>query len=133
MPALTLTVWIYIVYLVLSIALTVWVAGTLKKNGRQFLIAAFRGDEKLADSVNHLLVVGFYLVNLGWVVLALRYGPKADDLAGVFEALSVRLGGVLLALGAMHFLNLYGFNRARKNALLEDAPPPVAPNETLAK
>lgn len=131
MAGLTTTVWIYIVYLGISVALTVWVARTLHKNGRQFLVAAFHGDEKLADSVNHLLVVGFYLMNLGWVVLALKYGPKAETLEGVFEALSVRLGGVLLSLGIMHFLNLYGFNRARKNAMLEDAPPPVAPSETL--
>jgi len=131
MAALTTTVWIYIVYLGISLALTVWVARTLHKNGRQFLVAAFHGDEKLADSVNHLLVVGFYLMNLGWVVLALKYGPKAETLEGVFEALSVRLGGVLLSLGIMHFLNLYGFNRARKNAMLEGEPPPVAPSETL--
>ncbi len=131
MPAMTLTVWIYIVYLAISLGLTVWVANTLHKNGRQFLIAAFHGDEKLADSVNHLLVVGFYLINLGWVVLALKYGPKAESLEGVFEALSVRLGGVLLSLGVMHFLNLYGFNRARKNAMLEDAPPPVMHDEVL--
>ena len=129
---MNLTLWIYIIYLVVSIVLTVWVGGTLHKNGRTFLLAAFHGDEKLADSVNHLLLVGFYLVNLGWVVLALRFGPKATDVAGVFEALSVRLGGVLLVLGLMHFLNLFGFNRARQNALLEAAPPPVPADERLA-
>lgn len=128
---MNLTLWIYIIYLVASVLLTVWVGRTLHKNGRTFLVAAFHGDEKLADSVNHLLLVGFYLLNLGWVVLALRFGPKATDVTGVFEALSVRLGGVLLILGVFHFLNLYGFNRARKNALLESAPPPVAADERL--
>ncbi len=52
----------YVVYLLLSIALTVWVARTLFKNGRIFLVDVFHGNEALADSVNHLLVVGFYLI-----------------------------------------------------------------------
>ena len=75
----TLTVWTYLCYLAISIALTVWVARTLHKNGRIFLVDSFLGNEALADSVNHLLVVGFYLVNIGFVTLALKYGDKAAD------------------------------------------------------
>ena len=60
----------YAVYLTISLLVTVWVARTLHKNGRVFLVEAFHGNAELADSVNHLLVVGFYLVNLGYVALA---------------------------------------------------------------
>ena len=55
----------YLCYLVISVALTVWVARTLSTNGRVFLVNSFASDERLADSINHLLVVGFYLINLG--------------------------------------------------------------------
>ena len=55
----------YALYLAISIALTVWVAKTLHKNGRLFLVDAFHGNEPLADSINHLLLVGFYLINVG--------------------------------------------------------------------
>ena len=63
------TVWTYLAYLGISVALTIWVARTLHKNGRIFLVDNFLGNESLADSVNHLLVVGFYLVNIGFVTL----------------------------------------------------------------
>ena len=66
----------YVAYLTISISLTVWVARTLVKNGRIFLVDSFLGNESLADSVNHLLAVGFYLVNVGYVSLALKYGEK---------------------------------------------------------
>ena len=69
----------YLTYLALSIGLTVWVAQTLHKNGRVFLVDVFHGNEALADSVNHLLVVGFYLINLGYVTLALRIGTRVED------------------------------------------------------
>jgi len=70
------TIYSYIIYLIVSVILTVWVARTLHQRGRVFLIDAFHGNETLADSVNHLLVVGFYLINIGYVTLALKYGDK---------------------------------------------------------
>lgn len=67
-----LTVVTYVIYLLISIALTVWVARTLSRNGRVFIGDVLHGNEKLADAVNQLLVVGFYLVNIGFVTLYLR-------------------------------------------------------------
>ena len=106
---------IYSVYLAISIALTIWVARTLHKNGRVFLVDAFHGNQPLADSVNHLLVVGFYLVNIGFVSLALKFGIRPEDGPGAMELLSVKLGRVLLILGAMHFFNLIVFARIRRH------------------
>ncbi len=123
----------YTAYLVLSLLLTVWVARTLHRNGRIFLVAAFKGNEGLADSVNHLLVVGFYLVNFGFVALYLKITDQVATGQGILEAVAGKLGIVLLVLGAMHFFNLYLFNHLRRNAELETAPPPVAPITTLAE
>jgi hypothetical protein len=118
----------YVGYLVLSIGLTVWVARTLWKNGRVFLIDSFLGNAELADSVNHLLVVGFYLINVGFVSLALKYGDKPVDLPGAIESLSTKVGMVLIVLGVMHFFNLYVFTRMRRRGLLRSQKPPVQPD-----
>jgi len=125
------TTWTYVLYLPISVALTVWVARTLHRNGRVFLIDRFHGNTELADSVNHLLVVGFYLINIGYITLALRYGHKPDSLQGAIEFLSTKVGLVLLVLGAMHFGNLYVFNRIRHRATLHLQPPPVGPDERI--
>jgi hypothetical protein len=122
----------YVLYLVISIALTVWVARTLFRNGRVFLVDVFRGNEPLADSVNHLLVVGFYLINLGYVSLALKLGYEVSSAHGSIEALSTKVGRVLLVLGVMHFFNLYVFSRIRRRAVLEVTPPPVQPDACIA-
>src|SRR5438105_10677601 len=92
----------YLTYLGISVALTIWVAQTLHKNGRIFLVDVFHGNEALADSVNHLLVVGFYLINLGYVSLALKLGYAVASAQQSIEALSVKVGTVLLVLGGMH-------------------------------
>jgi hypothetical protein len=121
------TVWSYLAYLTISVALTIWVARTLHKNGRIFLVDSFLGNEALADSVNHLLVVGFYLINVGFVTLALKYGEKAVNAQTALEILSTKVGLVLVVLGVMHFFNLYVFSKLRRRALHNPrlTPPPL--------
>jgi hypothetical protein len=101
----------YILYLAISAAITIWVARTLHRRGRIFLVTAFKGNESLADSINDLLVVGFYLINFGYVTLALKYGAKPTNLPESIEFLSTKIGLVLLILGVMHFFNLFVFTR----------------------
>lgn len=118
----------YTIYLIISVAITIWVARTLQKNGRVFLVDAFHNNIELADSVNHLLVVGFYLINIGYVSLALKTGLAPADATGVFEVVSTKVGVVMLVLGALHFFNIAVFMRMRRHAKLEMAPPPVPPS-----
>jgi hypothetical protein len=119
----------YMIYLAISIVLTVWVAKTLHKNGRIFLVDVFHGNEPLADSVNHLLVVGFYLINFGYVSLALQLGYRIEsDYAQVVEVLSSKVGWVLIVLGGMHFFNLFLFSRLRSRVVVPELPPPVQPD-----
>src|SRR5215471_6952254 len=123
----TANLWMYGFYLAISVALTVWVAKTLHKNGRIFLVDSFLGNESLADSVNHLLVVGFYLVNIGFVSLALKYGDKVTDAQTALEILSTKVGLVLVVLGFMHFFNLGVFSELRRRATQPKhaIPPPI--------
>ena len=125
-----MTISLYLLYLAFSIALTVWVGQTLFKNGRAFLIEAFDRAE-LADSVNHLLIVGFYLVNLGYVTMTLKAGLKPGDIEGLIETLSYKVGIVSLVLGGMHFFNLYVFSRIRASRTIVHFDPPVLPDKAL--
>ncbi|PJZ51759.1 ankyrin repeat domain-containing protein [Leptospira adleri] len=108
------TIGLYSAYLIISILMTIWVARTLFNNGRIFLIQMFNGEEKLADSINHLLIVGFYLINIGYISLSLTTSQKPLDLAECIEVLTTKVGIVLLILGAMHFFNLFLFAKFRK-------------------
>ena len=106
----------YTIYLLCTISLTVWVAKTLFKNGQIFLVDIFHGNKELAASVNNLLLVGFYLINIGYAVYTLQVGHAVLDVQGVIEVLSLKVGFIILILGGMHFLNLYIFFKLRKRA-----------------
>jgi hypothetical protein len=106
----------YSIYLVLTITLTIWVAKTLFKNGKVFLIDIFHGNQDLADSVNNLLLVGFYLINIGYAVYTLREGYSILNMQEVMERLSLKVGTIILILGFMHFFNLFIFFKLRNKA-----------------
>lgn len=110
----------YSLYLLISICLTIWVAKALFKNGKTFLYDIFHGNKELADSVNNLLLVGFYLVNLGYAIYTLQIHQEVVNFQQVLERLSIKIGLIILILGGMHFLNLYIFFRLRHRALNEN-------------
>ena len=128
---MNLSIACYFTYLLISIGMTAWVARTLSKNGLIFLVDVFQGNQDLAKSVNHLLVVGFYLVNLGYITLALKLGYEIASATAAIEAVSAKVGWALVVLGAMHFFNLYVFGRMRRHARLSKTPPPVLPDSRL--
>ena len=109
----------YGLYLIITICLTIWVARALFKNGKVFLIDIFHGNKELADSVNNLLLVGFYLINLGYAIYTLKLTTEIVNTQEIIENLSFKIGLIILILGGMHFFNLYIFFTLRKRALQE--------------
>ncbi len=120
----------YLLYLVITVPLVVFVARTLHRHGAIFLREVFDGNESLAGAVNHLLVVGFYLLNLGYVSLFLRTDEAIAGGEGVLELVSKKVGVVAIILGAVHLANVWVFNVLRRNAVhRRDDVLPVATDE----
>lgn len=124
-----LTVVAYLLYLALTIPLTIWVGRALRRHGEVFLVDVFLGDAGLAHAVNQLLVIGFYLLNFGY--LSYFMASSGDVAAGreLMEVVSTKVGGVALVVGVLHFGNVWCLNAFRRRALLRaQAVPPVPPN-----
>jgi hypothetical protein len=94
----------YALYLLLSVALTVWVARVLSSSGETFLVRCFGQDREMAQSTNRLLVIGFYLVNLGFICFRLSDWHLNE--INLVPEIGSRVGVTLLVLGAMHFFNM---------------------------
>lgn len=97
----------YAAYLIAAIGMTVWVARTLSSNGEIFLVDCFGHDEKLARSTNHLLVTGFYLVNIGFILLALQLGTEPATGPEAIRFIATKVGLAVLVLGLWHFFNMH--------------------------
>jgi hypothetical protein len=126
---MNLTVATYLLYLAVTIPMTLWVARALQRYGQIFLNDVFSGDTNLAKAVNHLLVIGFYLLNLGYVALFMTSQAQVDSVRRLMEVLSAKVGAVAIVVGLVHFANVWAFNAFRRRALLRaKALPPLEPN-----
>ena len=96
----------YTLYLFIALAITVWVGRTLSKNGIVFLVQCFGQNDELARSTNHLLVVGFYLINIGFITLTLSYADEPQTVSGAMRFLAGKVGLAVIVLGGMHFFNM---------------------------
>jgi hypothetical protein len=110
------TVGTYLLYLLISIGLTLAVGTGVARGGHAFLLDVFGGNDSLARAVSRLLVLGFYLLSLGFVTLTMRVGGQVTSAAGGLQLLSVKIGEVLLVLGALHLLTMAALLRARRMA-----------------
>ena len=124
--ATTYLVPVYLTYSAVAIALVMWLARTLFRNGEVFLEDVFEDNPRMAQSVNRLLVTGFYMLNLGYAALLLQSNSAPDPVTAV-EVLVRKLGVLLLSLGVLHFVNMYVFFRIRRRATAAVLPPPVMP------
>ena len=124
-----LTVLAYLLYLAITIPLTVWVGNALRRHGEVFLVDVFRGDTALAHAVNQLLVIGFFLLNIGYLSYFMASSTEVTTGRGLMEAVSLKAGGVALVVGVVHFGNVWCLNAFRRRALLRaQAVPPVPPS-----
>jgi len=102
----------YLGYIALSLGLTIWVGQTLHKNGRIFLLENYADKTILADAINNMLLVGFYLINIGFIAFTMRIAgapPLSWTQAGEF--LSVKIGFIAILLGIMHFTLMFVLQR----------------------
>ncbi len=116
----------YGIYFLVSLSVTIWVGRTLFRSGRPFLVDAFHGNDTMADSVNNLLIIGFYLVNVGFMLLFLSSKEHPKTGIDVVEHLSKSVGVVVVVLGVMHFVNLLVLNSLRTGANV-GRPPALPP------
>lgn len=110
----------YCIYLPTTVALCIWIAKSLHRNTRAFLIERFHHNESLANSTNNLIQTGFYLIALGFSFMKLRVNKghynqelgryMIDPLSSTqetIEELSLKIGSFTLILGLLLFLNFF--------------------------
>lgn len=119
----------YLIYLPVVALLTLYVARSLFRNGRVFMLDIFKGRVEIADATNRLFEVGFYLLNIGFALRIMevggRYGNPLDTNQELVETLASKVGGFAIYLGMMLFLNLFLFFRGRRKARMNTSGPDI--------
>ncbi len=96
----------YIAFIALMIIIIVYVGRYFYTNGRVFIISLLKGNISVADSINRLLLAGYYLLNIGYAFLKLQNWRKISTLEGWCSSLAINMGTLILILALMHYLNM---------------------------
>jgi len=114
----------YIVYLVLMVFIIVTVGRYFYNNGRVFILSLFKGHAAHTDAINKLLLVAYYLFNLGYAFLKLKHWQRITTLEGLFSSLSVHMGVLILILAVTHYGNMLVLYLLSKSTFITNKPLP---------
>ena len=104
---LNMNILAYIIYLLFTYLITVKVGKVLFKNGRIFILSILKDDEELTDFINKILLVGYYLMNLGYATIMLRFWKTIYNTTELVASVSTMTGRIVLSLAVMHYINMY--------------------------
>lgn len=96
----------YLVYLTVMVVIIGWAGWQLHHAGKPFIKEVFFGDVPKADLTNNLLLLGYYLVNIGYSFVALNQLPEVNSAAALIEVLSRQIGLLIILLAALHYCNI---------------------------
>lgn len=109
-----------VLYIVVAVSLTIWLAATLYRNGLELLRQRNDQQPLLAQATSRLLVIGFALFTLGYAFLLLQVRGEMSGVVAL-QFLIRRLGILLVSLGLLHLLNTLIFLRFRRSRAEEEA------------
>lgn len=106
----------YSIYLPITFYITIWVGKELHRAGKYFVCEMIRNDQVFANAVNNSLLIGYYLLNLGYVTIMLHGWEPVESITSMLIILCHRLGFILLTLGLVHFLNMLVLTLSTKSS-----------------
>lgn len=96
----------YIIYITLTVYIIFWIGRMFHRNGRLFILQLYKGDEHGTDIINNILLVAYYLFNIGYAFMKLRTWGKIRSPATLISSVSYHLGILILILAVTHYFNM---------------------------
>jgi len=96
----------YIIYLFITYLITVRVGFIFYRNGRIFILGLLKNDASLTDAINRILLVGYYLVNLGYTALMISTWGTIVSWTELLSSVTIMTGKIVLTLAIMHYFNM---------------------------
>ena len=96
----------YSIYGCISFYIIFYVGKLFYRNGRVFILRLFDGNEPLTDTTNNILLIGYYLFNLGYSVFQLSFWEKVNGTDTLISSVSHKTGILVLILAVTHYFNM---------------------------
>lgn len=99
-------VYAYIIFLAVMVFIIGYVGRHFFINGKVFIRSIMNENRTLADHVNQLLLLAYYLFNIGYAFIKLRYWPKINNPELLVSSLAFNIGILIFILAVTHYFNM---------------------------
>lgn len=96
----------YCIYIIATILLIYGLGKYFHKNGRIFIFYLFHQQTNITDSTNNILLILYYLLNMGYAVVQLYLWQRITSLSLLLSSLIEKLSFILIILACIHYLNM---------------------------
>ena len=110
----------YFIYLVMTIFIIVFVGRYFYRNGRIFILSLMKDDAVTTDHLNNILLVAYYLFNIGYAFVKLRFWQKIDNPDMLVSSIANNLSILIFILASTHYMNMiliWYLSRSKKHFL----------------
>jgi len=97
----------YIIYGCITVYIIYYVGRLFHRNGRIFILRLFNGNDSLTDTTNNILLLAYYLFNIGYSVIQFSFWERITDVVNMISSISVKTGILILILALTHYFNIF--------------------------
>ena len=97
----------YVIYILLSSSIVIWVGNMCYKNGQVYILNYFPDRIDFGNGINKLLRIAYYLLNIGLIVWSLNTTNEITKSVDLIKEITRRLSYMILIIGSLHFINIY--------------------------
>ena len=107
----------YAIYFLITVPIIVLVGWKCFTVGKTYLLDLFT-DINICNSINRILLIGYYLMNIGYVTFSLSEGLKTETSELFIVSIFTKIAKTLLLIAIMHYINVFLLTNFRKQIIL---------------
>jgi hypothetical protein len=96
----------YLIYLSLTGIIIIKVGRLCYDNGNIFVSQLIPNHEELCHQINKMLLIGYYLLNLGYCAMTIISWEKINTANQLIEIIATKSAIIILTIGFMHYINI---------------------------
>ena len=96
----------YLIYLSLTSIIIIQVGKLCYDNGNIFVSQLIPNHEELCHQINKTLLIGYYLLNLGYCAMTIISWEKIQTINQLIEIIATKSAIIILTIGFMHYINI---------------------------
>jgi hypothetical protein len=96
----------YLIYLSLTSVIIIKVGKLCYDNGNIFVSQLIPNHEALCLQTNKMLLIGYYLLNLGYCAITIISWEKIQTSNQLIEIIATKSAIIILTIGFMHYINI---------------------------